>query len=37
MMVIKNYFDGQLGKSMLDEELIEENSNADDLELEKFV
>ena len=37
MMMIKNYFDGLLGKSMLDEELIEEYNANDELELEKFV
>jgi len=37
MMMIKNYFDGVLGKSMLDEELIEECNAVDDLELEKFI
>jgi hypothetical protein len=37
MMMIKNYFDGLLGKSMLDEDSLEENKANDDLDMEKFV
>ena len=37
MMMIKNYFDGLLGKSMLDESYLEETLVDDPLELEKFV
>ena len=37
LMMIKNYFDGLLGKSMLDEDSLEENKANDDLDMEKFV
>lgn len=35
-MLIKHFFDGLLGKSMLDDDLIL-NNEEDSLELEKFV
>lgn len=34
-MMIKHFFDGNLGKSMLDNEIITDEN--DDLELDKFV
>lgn len=36
-MMIKNFFDGLLGKSMLDDDLIQNIQEEESLELEKYV
>ncbi len=36
-MMIKNFFDGHLGKAMFDDIYLDDNENDKDLELDRFV